>query len=343
MRLHVVLTADPEIPVPPTSYGGIERIVHSLVSELGRRGHRVTLFAHPDSTAPCELVAWQGTRSRAHRDTFAHMRQLAQYVRALPEGDLVLHSFARLAYMLPLLPTSIPKLQSYERAISPRSVRWGHLLSGGTLRFTACSARCAATGNVAGRWSVVHNGVPLETFPFRAHVGPDAPLVFLGRIEAIKGVHHAIEVARRTGRRLRIAGNVPEGDAHRAYAAAVFAACDGSRIEYVGPVDDAQKRDLLGSAAALLFPIEWEEPFGIVMAEALACGTPVVALRRGSVPEVVDDGVTGFACADVDEMIRSLPRIAKLDRAACRRAAEQRFSSIRMATQFEDLYREQLA
>lgn len=342
MALHVVLLAEPDLPVPPEHYGGIERIVHLLATGLARRGHEVTLFAHPDSRVPCELVAWHGTRSTSHADTARNAAQLAAWMRGRPAHPRVVHSIARLAYMAPLFASRMPKIQSYQREVSPRSVRWGHLLSRGSVSFTACSANCAGTGNVAGRWRVIHNAVQLDRYPFRRDVAADAPLVFLGRIEAVKGAHNAIEVARRTGRKLVIAGNVPE-TADPAYARRILAACDGERIVYAGPVNDARKADLLGSAAALLFPIEWEEPFGIVMIEALACGTPVLAMRRGSVPEVIDDGVTGVHCADVDAMVASVARIDSLDRTACRRAVETRFSAERVVEQYEALYVERLA
>jgi glycosyltransferase involved in cell wall biosynthesis len=163
--------------------------------------------------------------------------------------------------------------------------------------------------------------------------------VFLGRVERIKGPHHAVEVARRSGRRLVIAGNLPETGPDAQFARSLVASLDGERARYVGPVDDSQKNALLGRAAALLMPIEWEEPFGIVMAEALACGTPVLGLARGSVPEVVEHGRTGFVSHDVDEMVGHVGRIDELDRAACRESARRRFSSSVMAEGFLDVYR----
>jgi glycosyltransferase involved in cell wall biosynthesis len=176
-----------------------------------------------------------------------------------------------------------------------------------------------------GRWHLVYNGVSLQAYRFVPQVAPDAPLVFLGRIEHIKGTHLAIDIARRSGRKLVIAGNIPE--AHRDYfERQVQPHIDGDRISYVGPVDDRQKDELLGRACAFLMPILWEEPFGIVMAEALACGTPVLGLARGSVPEVVEDGVTGFVRADADELAATVDRIASIDRRACRKRAERLFS-----------------
>jgi glycosyltransferase involved in cell wall biosynthesis len=342
MSPHVVLLAEPEIPIPPQHYGGIERIVHMVAEGMTARGLDVTLFAHPDSRPPCDLVPWAGGSSLSHLDTLRNAAQLALWVRRQPPRPRVIHSFARLLYMLPLLPTRTPKVMSYQRDISHNSVRGGHLLSRGTLTFTGCSASNAATGNVAGRWRVIHNGVPLDRYGFHAKVADDAPLVFLGRLEAIKGAHVAIDVARRAGRKLVIAGNVPDRPLDPTYADRVLRECDGERIVYAGPVTDAQKNELLGSAAALLFAIQWDEPFGIVMIEALACGTPVIAPPRGSVPEVVDHGVTGFHCAGVTEMAEAVGRLSLLDRAACRRAVETRFSAAHIVDKYRALYEELL-
>jgi glycosyltransferase involved in cell wall biosynthesis len=163
----------------------------------------------------------------------------------------------------------------------------------------------------------VPNGLSLDTYAFRAAVPDDAPLVFLGRMEEIKGPHLAIEAARRAGRRLTLAGNVPPE--HQAWFEARIAPhIDGTRIRFVGPVDDVQKSALLGGACALLMPVLWEEPFGLVMVEAMACGTPVIGLRRGGVPEVVADGATGFVVDTVEEMAAAVRRLPALSRAACR-------------------------
>jgi len=219
-------------------------------------------------------------------------------------------------------------------------VRWGHRLSRGTLSFTACSRNCADSGGRLGNWHVIYNGVPLERYDFVDEVPEDAPLVFLGRLERCKGPHHAVAVARQTGRRLVLAGNAPtQGEEAEYCRTHVLAHCDGRQIEYVGPVDDAGKNRLLGRAAALLFPIDWEEPFGIVMVEALACGTPVIAFPRGAVPEVLTDGLNGCLCRDADEMAAAVGRCRFLSRATCRQTVEQRFSAGVIVSQYESLYR----
>jgi glycosyltransferase involved in cell wall biosynthesis len=333
--VNIVLTADPEIPVPPKHYGGIERIVDMLAKGLLARGHQVTLFAHPESVSSGRLVPWTGPASGSRRDTIRNAASLARHVAA--QRYDVLHSFSRLAYLLPVLPLTLPKIMSYQRAISPRTTRLADRLAMGSLEFTAVSRWMIEPVKHIGRWHVIPNGVPADVFTYRPTVPPESPLVFLGRIEEIKGPHLAIEVARNTGNRLVIAGNVPPEK--EAWAREnVFAHVDGDRVRYIGPVDDQQKNALLGTARAFLMPISWDEPFGIVMAEALACGTPVIGLRRGAVPEVVEHRVTGFVCDGLAGMIDAVGRIDQISRAACRRDCEQRYGSNAIVDAYVSLY-----
>ncbi len=321
--------------MPPRLYGGIERIVDMLARGLETRGHQVTLFAHRESDTAGGFVPWPG---RASRDGLDTARNAAVLAREVVRGrfDLV-HSFSRIAYLTPILPLTLPKLMTYQRDISPRTVRLGHALSRGTLSFSAISRSMMRPVEHIGRWSMIPNGVPLGAYAFNPHVPADAPLVFLGRIEEIKGPHLAIEIARRAGAPLVLAGNVP--DAHRAwFEAKVAPHIDGRRVRYVGAVDDVQKNALLGAARAMLMPILWEEPFGIVMAEAMACGTPVLGLDRGAVAEVVDDGVTGFVRGDVDELVEAVRRLDEIDRAACRGRVEAVYSDTAVVEAYLALY-----
>jgi len=333
--MRIALTADPELPVPPTHYGGIERVIDMLARNLVKRGHTVKLFAHPDSTCPVLRVAWPGRRSASRLDTLRNATTLARHVLA-DRFDLV-HSFSRIAYLAPILPFALPKLMTYQREISQRTTTGAFRLARGTLEFTAISQQMIDVVPLAGRWHFVPNGVPLDAYRFRASVAPDAPLVFLGRIELTKGPHLAIDIAQRSGRKLVIAGNVP--NEHRGwFEANVAPHIDGERVRFIGPVDDAQKNELLGQSAALLMPILWEEPFGIVMAEAMACGTPVVGLRRGAVPEVVETGVTGFVVDTVDEVISVLGRIGELSRSAARRRVEKLYSDGAVTEKYLRIY-----
>jgi glycosyltransferase involved in cell wall biosynthesis len=259
------------------------------------------------------------------------MRNAATLARrvALDNYDVV-NSFSRLAYLVPILPLSVPKLMSYHREISARTTRLAYKLACGTLEFSAIAQHLMVRRSLPGYWHHMPNGVVLSAYDYCAAVAADAPLVFLGRIEEIKGAHLAIEVARRAGRKLILAGNIPPE--HRSWFQAHIAShLDGEHIRYAGPVDDAQKSALLGSAGALLMPVLWEEPFGLVMIEAMACGTPVIGLRRGGVPEVVADGETGFVVDTAAEMVTAVERLPAIPRSGCRARVERLYSD-RVAT-----------
>ena len=335
--MHVALTADPMLPVPPRLYGGIERVVDLLARGLEARGHEVTLFAHRDSDTAGRLVPYAGARPGHPLDVARNAASIARLAVSRPD---VVHSFGRLATLAPLLPTGLPKVMSYQREPTLRQVRRAaRLARPGTLAFTGCAEHVAAKIRPFAPAHAVFNGVPLGTYRFRASVPDDAPLAFLGRVEWIKGAHTAIDVAERAGRRLVIAGTVSDG----AYFEAEVRPRLGPRVEYVGPVDDAQKDALLGGAWALLMPVEWDEPFGIVMAEALACGTPVVGTPRGAVPEVVRDGETGFVRAGLEALAAAVDRVGEIDRAACRADCEERFSADAVVEAYLTVYRERIA
>lgn len=334
--LRVMLTADPELPVPPRLYGGIERIIALLAEGLAARGHDVVLVAHRESSAPGQLVAY----ARPDSHVFDRIRNAVTIGRAAVRyRPDVIHSFGRLESLALTFPLQTPKVMSYQRAVTPRSVVWGRRLGRGRVAFAACSERMLEGVHDLARWRVIYNAVDTTRYRFAPIVPADAPLVFLGRIEPIKGPQVAIEIARRTGRRLVLAGNVP-AEHQLFFDEHVRPYLDGVRITHAGPVDDAAKSELLSSAAALLMPILWEEPFGIVMAEALACGTPVLGLARGAVPEVVEHGVTGYVCEDRESLGAAVADLHRLDRTACRRAAEARFSHTVLVDAYESLYRE---
>ena len=338
--MRIAITADPELPVPPQHYGGIERIIDLLVRGLVRQGHDVTLFAHPASSSAGRLVPYPGRSSTSSLDNLRNTARITRYV--LTHGFDVVHSFSRLGYLLPILPLRIPKLMTYQRVITRRTVLLGNRLSHGTLHFTAISRQMMKRVADVGTWHLVYNCASLELFQFQRVVGDDAPLVFLGRIEEIKGTHFAIEVARRAGLKLWIAGNVPAGQ-QQYFETRIRPFIDDRDVVYVGPVDDAQKNSLLGGARALLMPVLWEEPFGIVMAEAMACGTPVIGLDRGAVPEVVDDGVNGFVRRDVDGMVEAVGRIGEIDRRHCRERVERYFSDAILTENYLSAYRDVIA
>jgi glycosyltransferase involved in cell wall biosynthesis len=339
--MRILLTADPELPVPPKLYGGIERIVDVLVRELRAHGHEVGLVAHRDSTvAATKLFPWPGMRSQNRwdllRNTFALWRAARQF-----KPD-VLHSFSRVMYLLPLLRSRLPKVMSYQRKPSVQQIARASKLAGPSLAFTGCSEHICRQGRIGGGdWRAIPNFVETDKYTFQPSVAPDAPLVFLSRVERIKGAHTAIAVAKRAQRRLLIAGNHGlSGQEGRYWATEILPHVGQNGVEYIGPVDDVQKNKLLGQAAAMIVPIEWEEPFGIVFAEALACGTPVISCPRGALPEIVRDGVDGFLINTVEEACAAVAKLPAINRADCRRRAETEFSSEVVIGKYLELYAE---
>jgi glycosyltransferase involved in cell wall biosynthesis len=337
--MRILLTADPKLPVPPTLYGGIERIIDLLIKGLQTEGHTVGLVAHPDSTCPVSVFfPWAGASSHARLDILKNTQTLWSAVRQFQPD--VLHSFSRLQYLLPLLPSALPKIMSYQRRPTERTVHWAAKIAGRSLTFTGCSEHICRQGRIAGgTWFPIHNFVDLKTYTFQPEVASDAPLVFLSRVERIKGAHTAISIAQRTNRRLIIAGNrvnSPEGN--RYWEEEIAPHLNKSGIKYIGAVNDAQKNELLGQAAAMIVPIEWDEPFGIVFAEALACGTPVISCPRGALPEIVRPSIDGFLVNGIEDACEAVEKLPQLDRHSCRQRVENHFSLETIVGQYESLY-----
>jgi glycosyltransferase involved in cell wall biosynthesis len=338
--LRIVVLAPPWYPIPPRGYGGIEAMCHLLVEGLVRRGHSVTLIGAGEA------------------------RTSATYLRMTQEPQ-----FARLGHALPSVLHSALAAEAIE-ALRPDLVHdhtlSGPLLARGRRTPTILTAHGPATeelgayyralGSTVGLvaiseaqrraapdlpWAAtIHNGVDVDRFRVRAE--KDDFLLFLGRMSPDKAPHLAAEVARRAGRPMLIAAKCEE-PAERRYFEQVVRPVLGKDVEYVGQARGEDKIDLLSRASALLMPIQWDEPFGIVMVEALASGTPVIGLRRGSVPEIVDDGRTGFVCANLDEMVDSVGRLDEIDGGACRRAAAVRFDASVMVDGYEAVYRSAVA
>lgn len=342
--MKILLTADPELPVPPQLYGGIERIIDLLLRGLQAQGHIVGLVAHPESTSPAaQLFPWKGKQSQNKFDAIKNTITLWSVVQQF-QPDII-HSFSRILYLLPLLQSSLPKVMSYQRDPSPRTTSWGNKLAQKTLTFTGCSDYICRVGKTAGGiWHPIHNCVELEKYTFQPAVAADAPLVFLSRIERIKGAHTAIAAARKTGRRLIIAGNYSSnGEAGKYWEEEIVPHLGRDGIEYLGTVNDTQKNELLGKAAAMIVPIEWEEPFGIVFAEALACGTPVISSSRGALPEIVRHGVDGYLVNNLEEAVNAISALPNINRYNCRQRAEQCFSASVIVKQYEKLYQSLLS
>lgn len=344
--MRILLVMDPFIPVPPATYGGIERVVADLADGLCAQGHEVTLWAAPGSSTRATLRTFgrEGEWTR-----WSNLRNVATltswFLRDAARFD-VIHNFGRLAYLAPVLRRNVPKIQTYMRPVNPDNMRIAARAGAVRLHFTAVSDAIRRTGAPGGgEWSVIYNCARPEAYQPRYDVdASSAPLVFLGRLERCKGAHTAIAVARRLGRKLIVAGNVSMVPRESEYfERELKPQFDGDLIEYVGPVGDAAKNTLLGQAAALLSPIEWEEPFPVVIPEALLCGTPVVAFARGGMPEGIDHGRTGFLCQTAEEMAAYVARLPSIDRRICRTEGERRFSDRVIIGDYLTLYQRTMA
>ena len=339
--MKILLVMDPFIRVPTAHYGGIERVVADLAAGLAQSGHEITLWAAPGShvTGRVEPFGREGEWTRW--SNLRNTSRLAVRFLSRPRRFDVVHNFGRLAYLAPILPQNVAKVQTYMRTVNPENMVTARRLGARRLHYTAVSAAIRDTGRPGGGdWSVIYNCAAPSRYPFVAGTDPNrAPLVFLGRLDRCKGAHHAITVAERLQRRLVIAGNVsPLAHEQEYFEREIQPRVDGQLVSYIGPVDDRQKKALLGSAAAMLMPIEWEEPFPVVLPESMLCGTPLIAFRRGGVPEGIEHGRTGFLCNTVDEMTVLTGRLAEIDRAVVRAEAEARFSDRAIVGAYQRLY-----
>lgn len=329
--------------VPPALYGGTERVVSVLTEELVRRGHDVTLFASADSKTAARLVPCAPRSLRLDpsvKDTVAPtLIELGEVYSRAGEFD-VIHNhvdyfafpFARLT-RTPTVTTTHGRLDLMEVHRAYDQFREQKLVS---------ISHDQATRLPHANWiGHIHNAIEVANFEYRDK--PGDYLIFLGRISPEKRPDRAIEIARAVGMRIIIAAKVDSLDRDY-YQTAIKPMVDASRlVEFVGEVDEAAKNELLGRAYASLFPIDWPEPFGLTMVESMATGTPVIAARCGSVPEVMIDGVTGFICESLREMIEAVDKVRELDRARCREHVELEFAPRMMASAYEKVYESILA
>jgi glycosyltransferase involved in cell wall biosynthesis len=323
--------------VPPRGYGGTERVVSYLTEELVHQGHRVTLFASGDSETAAELVA---PRERSLRTDPACVDPLAWHLLMLEEVFRQAHRFDVIHFHVdylhfpfsrrhphPHLTTLHGRLDLPELPPVYREYPGVPVVS-----ISDAQRRPLPWANWLG---TVHHGLPEGLYTFRDR--PGGYLAFLGRVSPEKRVDRAVEVARRTGMKLKVAAKVDKAD-REYFKEQIEPLFRDPLVEYVGEVGGAAKDEFLGNAHAVLFPVDWPEPFGLVMIEAMACGTPVIAWRCGSVPEVMEDGVSGFLVDDGDGAVAAVGRVAGLDRRGCRRVFEERFTSGRMAADYLALY-----
>jgi glycosyltransferase involved in cell wall biosynthesis len=325
--------------VPPQLYGGTERIVSYLTEELVRQGHDVTLFASGDSKTAARLKATCPRALRLHetglvnRDAPMILMQELALGAASGEYDIIHSHLDFLSFPMsrrahaPVVTTlhgrlDLPELQPIFNEYAEMPV----VSISNAQRKPLPQANWART---------VYHGIPKTLYS--PHERPGSYLAFLGRISPEKCPDHAIEIAKRVGIPLRIAAKVDPAD-QAYFKTKIEHLLDHPLIEYVGEINDAEKNDFLGEAAALLCPYDWPEPFGLVLIEAMACGTPVLAYRQGSIPEIIDHGVTGYICDSMSEMAQAVSGLPLIDRGRCREIFEKRFTVERMVKDYLELY-----
>jgi glycosyltransferase involved in cell wall biosynthesis len=324
--------------VPPKLYGGTERVVSYLTEELIQQGHSVTLFASGDSVTAAQLVPGCRRALRldpARPDPFAlHAIMLENVCRQANAFD-VIHFHTDVLHL--------PVARRFASAHSVTTIHGRLDIAGLSPLYQEFSEEPLISISDAQRrplaranWvATVYHGLPAHLH--RASELPGQYLAFLGRISREKGIEQAIAIARRGGLPLKIAAKIDRAD-QEYFNSRVAPLIDGSLVEFIGEISELEKTHFLGGALALLFPIDWPEPFGLAMIEAMACGTPVIAFRRGSVPEIIDEGVTGLIVDDLNAAVKCIERISTISRKRCREAFELRFQAARMAHDYCHVY-----
>ena len=339
--MRIALIAPPWYTIPPSGYGGIEWVVALLADGLTDRGHDVTLFAAPGSDTRARLVSplHEEPPSDAIGDPWYEASHIVSVYEHGDEFDILHDHTGPVGVSVGAL-SDCPTIHTLHGPFTEQTL----MLYRRVARqhwFVAISESQRSMAPPDLRWAgVVYNGILMDRYPLRED--KDDFLFFLGRADEEKAPHLAIEAARRAGRRLVMCVTT-KNERERSYWAANVEPILGDDVEVHGECPNDQKTDLLARAAALLFPIQWDEPFGLVMTEAMACGTPVVAWRNGSVPEVVADGETGFIVESVDEMAAAVERVGDLDPRVMRSRVEQLFSAAAMITGYERAYERALA
>lgn len=327
--------------VPPKFYGGTERIVSYLTEELVRRGHEVTLFASGDSITKAKLISCCDTAlrldSNCEDQLVPHILQLELVQQHLQDFDIIHYHMDSIHFPLarrahkPHITTTHGRMNIPEYKPLFRQFEEAPLVSiSNSQRLPLHWANWIGT---------VYHGLPANLFQFHEKEGKY--LAFLGRISPEKRVDRAIEIAKRVGIPLKIAAKVAKQD-QQYYETQVKPLMDDPLIDFIGEIGDGEKNDFLGNALATLFPIDWPEPFGLVMIESLACGTPVIAYQNGSVPEIIESGRTGFVVNSQDEAVEAVHQLHKIDRKLCRETFERRFSVQRMTEDYVSIYEQQL-
>lgn len=324
------------IPVPPRSYGGIEFMVSELTEGLLKRGHEVTLFATQDSQTDGRLISpwptslWRAKLNSPHAVWSLHLSNLLDHHE---EFDII-HDHATF-YTAPFTPFFRPPVVStLHRPLTPETQKVFEKYP--NINYVPVSEDQRTSAAALHHVNTIHNGVPIERFTFNNE--PDDYLLWISKIIPGKGILEAIEVAKSSGSKLKIAGNIVGEENERFFKYEVLPHIDGTQIEFVGEVDFDTKHKLFRNARAFLAPFKRREPFGLVLTEAMVCGTPVIGFKDGAIPEIIEDGVTGFVVNDTSEMCEAVRKIGSLDRANCRARVVDHFSTERMIDDYENLY-----
>src|SRR5579871_649879 len=324
--------------VPPLMYGGTERIVSYLTEELVRQGNDVTLFASGDSRTRAELVACSPRAlrlDRSVRDPVPHLLVMLENVRRRALEFDVIHFHIDLLQFPLFRASPVPALTTLHGRLDLNDLQpFYREFSDFPLVSISVAQRAPMP---AVNWvGTVQHGLPPTLLPFNP-TPRGGYLAFLGRISPEKRPDRAIEIARRAHVPVRIAAKVDEAD-RLYFEQRIQPLLAGPLVEYIGEIGDSEKVDFLGNADALLFPIDWPEPFGLVLIEAMSSGTPVIAFPSGSVAEIIEDGVTGFLVRSIEEASHAVARLPELDRHKIRRRFEERFSALRMASDYMGIY-----
>jgi glycosyltransferase involved in cell wall biosynthesis len=336
--VRIGLISTPWTPLPPPAYGGLEAVVDSLARGFAAAGHEVLVAAPGDSTSPVPLVPNSPPADPGGTWlTEAELAHVVRAYRAMAEMDVIHdHTLAGPLYLN--RPRGVPVVTTNHGPFRPQLCDIYRAMNGHA-SLVAVSRHQASTADGVPIARVILHGIDARSVPVGDGAG--GYFCFLGRMSPRKGVREAALVARKAGVPLRIAAKVQDG-IEREYFESCVAPLLTSEVEYLGELNTEEKYRLLGGATALLNPIQWPEPFGLVMVEAFATGTPVVATPAGAAPEIVHDGVTGYLCDDIDALATRLTQAGSLDRRRCRHEALSRFSAQRMVTEHLDLYNELL-